>query len=360
MSEYLRYYRGKKVLVTGGAGAVGSVLVRRLLELEAHVLVIDDLSSGYTWNLPQDNQNLLFIKGDIRSDVNLKRVFSEEPETVFHLAAFFANQNSVDFPEHDLATNGLGTLKLLEYAALYGRVERVVYASSGCSIYPSEAPLPYRETQGAGMHMTTPYQITKMLGELYMNYFYKMKNLATAKARFFNSYGPGEVPGQYRNVIPNFIYWAMKGRPLPITGTGEETRDFTYVGDIADGLLRMGYFRAAIGEAFNLAAGREIRIIDLANMVNRIVGNDQGVVHLARRKWDTKSRLLASNEKARTVLGFTPDPDFECGIRRAVAWFRENWDRIQDSAQFGPGASSAVRPVQPARQVREAEVYLNA
>jgi len=166
-----------------------------------------------------------------------------------------------------------------------------------------------------------------------------------SKARFFNSYGAGEVPGQYRNVIPNFIWWAMKKQPLPITGTGEETRDFTYVGDIVDGLLRMGYLKEAIGEAFNLAAGREIKIIDLANLVNRLVNNDKGIVFLERRKWDTKTRLLASNEKAKRILGFNPTLDFEFGVKEAIEWFKSNWRFIEESAQFGPGASSAVRPV---------------
>lgn len=344
MSEYLKYYDGKRVLITGGAGAVGSVLTRKLLDFGAEVIVLDDLSSGYTWNLPQGSQKLLFVEGDVANEVDLKRVFNEKPQVVFHLAAFFANQNSVDYPQKDLNTNGLGTLKLLECCAMYGRLERIVYSSSGCSIYPSDAPMPFKEDCGVGLFMGTPYQITKMTGELYMNYYYKMYGLPVANARFFNSFGAGEVPGQYRNVIPNFIYWAMKKQSLPITGTGEETRDFTYVGDITDGLLRMGYMKEAVGEAFNLAAGREIRIIDLANMVNRLTGNTTELKYLQRRKWDTKPRLLACNEKARKVLGFEPNLDFEFGVKEAIGWFKENWNQIERSALFGPGASSAVRP----------------
>jgi nucleoside-diphosphate-sugar epimerase len=342
-TEYLDYYSGKRVLVTGGAGAVGSNLVRRLLDLGAFVIVIDNLSSGYTWLLPQDAPNLLFIEGDITNDVDLKRVFNEEPEIIFHLAAFFANQNSVDYPEKDLWVNGFGTLKLLEYTRIYGKVERFVYASSGCSIYPSDAPMPFKEDLPISSWMSTPYQITKALGELYCNYFYKMYDIPITKARFFNSFGPGEVPGQYRNVIPNFIYWAMLGKPLPITGTGEETRDFTYVGDIVDGLLRMGYYREAIGEAFNLAAGREVKIKYLAEKVNELTGNTAGIVFKPRRKWDTKPRMLASNEKAKKILGFQPDMDFEKRLKETVDWFRENWDKIVERAEFGPGISSAVR-----------------
>jgi nucleoside-diphosphate-sugar epimerase len=356
MNEYLNYYNGKKVLVTGGAGAIGSVLVRRLLELKADVVVLDDLSSGYTWNLPQEYKNLLFVRGDVANETDLKRVFNEEPEVVFHLAAFFANQNSVDYPEKDLNTNGFGTLRLLQFSALYNKLERFVYASSGCSIYPADAPMPFKEELGASMYMGTPYQITKMLGELYLNYFMKMKKLPVVKARFFNSYGAGEVPGQYRNVIPNFIYWAMHKQALPITGTGEETRDFTYSGDIVDGLLRMGNNKDVIGEAINLAAGKEIRIIDLANMVNRLTGNDQGIYYLPRRKWDTKPRLLASNEKAKRLLGFKPMLDFEFGVREAINWFKDNWKVINESAKFGPGTSSAVRPAKGAEKKEEPEL----
>lgn len=342
MEEYLSYYRNKKVLVTGGAGAIGSNIVKKLLELDAFVIVIDDLSSGYTWNLPQEASNLLFVEGDIANDIDLKRVFNEKPEIIFHLAAFFANQNSVDYPERDLQTNGLGTLKLLEYCKLYGRLERFVYASSGCSIYPVDAEMPYKEHL-TNLYMSTPYQITKMIGEVYCNYFWKIQNVPTVKARFFNSFGPGEVPGQYRNVIPNFIYWAKKGLSLRITGTGEETRDFTFVGDIVDGLLRMGYFKEAIGQEMNLAAGREIQIIDLAKIVNKLTKNAAEIKYVPRRNWDTKMRMLASNEKAKMMIGFTPDTDFEKCLKLAVDWFEENWEKIDENADFPPGTSSAVR-----------------
>jgi nucleoside-diphosphate-sugar epimerase len=340
--HYLNAYNGKTILVTGGAGAIGSNLCRRLAELGAQVIILDDLSSGVRWNVPS-LPGVLFVEGDVLDEVKLKRVFFERPQIVFHLAAFFANQNSVDHPERDLMVNGLGTLRLLEYSVLAG-AERFVYASSGCSIYGSESPLPLRE-EFMSMHLSTPYQITKMLGELYCNFFHHHYGLKVVKPRFFNSYGPGEVPGQYRNVIPNFIYWAMKGLPLPITGSGEETRDFTYVGDIVDGLLRAGVMESAVGEEFNLASGKETRILDLAHMINEATGNKAGVRYVERRKWDTKSRLLASVDKARRLIGYEPSTPLEVGLANTVQWFRENWDRIEASARFGPGVSAAVRDV---------------
>jgi nucleoside-diphosphate-sugar epimerase len=347
MDDYLRSYENKTVLVTGGAGAIGSNLSCALAELGAQVLILDDLSSAERWNVPS-MPGILFVEGDILDEVKLKRVFFECPQIVFHLAAFFANQNSVDHPESDLMVNGMGTLRMLEYSVLTG-VGRFVYASSGCSIYGSEAPLPLRE-EVMSMHLSTPYQITKMLGELYCNFFHHHFGLKVVKPRFFNSYGPGEVPGQYRNVIPNFIYWAIKGLPLPITGSGEETRDFTYVGDIVDGLLRGGVMESAVGQEFNLASGRETSIMDLANLINTAAGNTAGVRFATRRRWDTKSRLLASVDHARELVGYEPSTSFQEGLERTIQWFRDHWDDIEAAARFGPGVSSAVREMAAASE----------
>jgi nucleoside-diphosphate-sugar epimerase len=281
------------------------------------------------------------VEGDILDEVKLKRVFFERPRIIFHLAAFFANQNSVDHPERDLMVNGMGSLRMLEYSVFTG-VERFVYASSGCSIYGSESPFPLRE-EFMSMHLSTPYQISKMLGELYCNFFCNHYGLKVVKPRFFNSYGPGEAPGQYRNVIPNFIYWAMKGLPLPITGTGEETRDFTYVEDIVDGLLRAGTMESAVGQEFNLASGKETRVIDLAHMINETTGNKAAIHFTQRRKWDTKPRLLASIDRARDLIGYEPKIVFETGLKSTIKWFQVNWEKIEASPRFGPGVSSAVR-----------------
>jgi UDP-glucose 4-epimerase len=337
------YYSGKTVLVTGGAGAIGSRLSRALLELGATVIVLDDLSSAYEWNIPNSSK-LMFVKGDVANDIDIKRVFNEKPAVVFHLAAFFANQNSIDYPEKDLQTNGLGILKMLEYSAIHGRVERFVYSSSGCSIYGESKNFPLKEDD-ISLNLSTPYQVTKMVGELYCNYFYKQYGLKTVKARFFNSFGPGEVPGQYRNVIPNFVFRAMKGLSLAITGTGEETRDFAYVGDIVDGLLQSGYRDEAVGQAFNLGSGRETQIIDLANMINKQTENKAPIIYIERRKWDTKPRILASWEKAHNLFGYEPKTSFEEGLANTIQWFKDNWDSIERSAGFGPGMSSATRGV---------------
>jgi nucleoside-diphosphate-sugar epimerase len=209
-------------------------------------------------------------------------------------------------------------------------------------VYGGDAPLPLREDY-VSMNLTTPYQVTKMLGELYCNFFLNHYGLNVVKTRFFNNYGPGEIPGQYRNVVPNFIYYAMKGLPLPITGDGEETRDFTFVADTIDGLLRCGVMEEAIGKEFNLATNRETCIGDLARTINRLVGNRGGILSASRRKWDTHSRRLASIDRAKELLGYNPQTPLEVGLKHTIAWFTENWKQIDASASFAPGMSSAVR-----------------
>ena len=338
--------KGKNLLVIGGAGAIGSNLVYALSEIvqdTGKIIVLDNLSSikgEDSWNVP-NLSNVLFVKGDIRNDIDLKRVFKEDIKIVFHLAAFFANQNSVDYPETSAEVDVLGQIKILEYCRL-AKIERLVYASSGCAIYGSYGKMPLKE-DFISMHLTTPYQINKMTGEMYNNFYYHHYELPIVNCRFFNSYGPGEIPGQYRNVIPNFIYWAMQGKALPITGTGEETRDFTYVLDLVQGLLKSSYYKEAIGENFNLASGVEIKINKVAALVNTATSNETPINFRPTRKWDTKKRLLASIEKANRLINYKPVGNFEEGFKENHLWLKANWEKINDLADFPPGLSSAVR-----------------
>lgn len=344
--ETLKYYKDRTILVTGGAGAIGSNLIIALSMLVGNsgkVVVLDNLTAIKVkdpWNVTP-LPNIMFVLGDVRSDIDLKRIFKEEPSIIFHLAAFFANQNSIDYPEISADVDILGQIRLLEYSRL-AKVERFVYASSGCAIYGSYPELPLKE-DFISMHLTTPYQINKMTGEMYCNFYHHHYELPIVNCRFFNSYGPGEAPGQYRNVIPNFIYWAMQGRSLPLTGTGDETRDFTYVLDLVQGLIKAGYYPEAIGENFNLASGTETRIRNLVEMVNKATGNKAPITYLERRKWDTKPRLLACIDKAKKLVGYEPLVGFEEGFKTNIEWFRDNWEHILEVADFPPGMSSAVR-----------------
>ena len=332
MAEYLSEYKGKTALVTGGAGCIGSNLTRALIKAGvARITVLDDLSAGQRWNVP-DAPNVVFIQGSIVDDEALKKAFATKFDFVFHLAAHFANQNSVDDPEADLMVNGMGTLKVLQYSHL-NKVKKFVFASSGCSVYGSQAPLPLKE-EFVSLHLDTPYQTNKLLGELYCNFFHNYYGLPVATARYFNVFGPGEVPGKYRNVIPNFVWWALHKKPLPLTGTGEETRDFTFVDDIIDGTLRLGIIPEAVGEAFNLASETETRIIDVANIVNELTGNTGGVDFVGKRDWDKISRRRASIAKARKVLGYEPKTKMKEGIKKTYDWITANRDQIEASCRF--------------------------
>ncbi len=314
------------VLVTGGAGAIGSRLVRRLLDCGAdRVVVVDDLSSGYEWLLPDDCR-LTFVERDV-CDLPILQIKARDP-VVFHLAAFFANQNSVDYPFADLHTNGKGTLAVLTWAA-NNNAQRVVYASAGCSIAGHGIDVPIREDMPVSLHLDTPYQITKALGEFYCNYF--NQHVSTVRCRFFNSYGPGEVPGRYRNVIPNFIWNALNNEPLVITGTGDETRDFIFVDDLVQGLILAATHPDAEGRAFNLGTGIETDILTLANTIVRACNSKSRIEFTARRPWDHSARRQADISLARSVLAFNPTVHTQRGIKQTLEWFIRERERIEAS-----------------------------
>jgi nucleoside-diphosphate-sugar epimerase len=312
------------VVVTGGAGAIGSRLVKRLLDAgAARVTVVDDMSSGYPWLLPSDSRVVL-KQGDV-ARIDTLRLDVDKP-TVFHLAAFFANQNSVDHPKDDLHTNGLGTLATLMWARDAG-AKRVVYASAGCSIAGHGIDAPIREDMPVSLDLDTPYQITKALGEFYCNYF--RRDVSTVRCRFFNSYGPGEVPGRYRNVIPNFIWLALHDEPLVITGTGAETRDFIYVDDLVDGLMLAGTVSSADAQAFNLGTGIQTRVIDLAQQIISACASKSRIDYAPRRSWDHSLRRQADIGKATSQLQFQPGVTLADGIQRTVEWFARHRAAIE-------------------------------
>jgi nucleoside-diphosphate-sugar epimerase len=312
------------VVVTGGAGAIGSRLVRRLLlEGADSVVVVDDLSSGHQWLLPEYSRVELIVR-DVCEILDVELDVSKP--LIFHLAAFFANQNSVNHPVEDLHTNGLGTLTTLIWAS-ERQARRFVYASAGCSIAKHGTSEPFKEDMPVSLHLDTPYQITKALGEFYCNYF--DSRVPSVRCRFFNSYGPGELPGPYRNVVPNFIWRALNDEPLIITGTGNETRDFIYVDDLVEGLGRAAVVPAACGEAINLGTGQQTRILDLAETIIKMCNSKSPIEFAPRRPWDKSQHREANIEKAKDILGLSPTVSIYEGIGRTIEWFKENRTRIE-------------------------------
>jgi nucleoside-diphosphate-sugar epimerase len=328
------HYHGAQVLVTGGAGAIGSNLTRALVALGSAVVVVDDLSSGFLKNLHPVADRIVFVEGDIVKDEVLAKVFARRFDLVFHLAALFANQNSVEHPEQDLATNGMGTLKLCSRSVESG-VGRFVFASSSC-VYGGAGG---RIAEGAPCAPHTPYAMTKLLGEQYVGFHHRHHGLQTVVLRYFNSFGPGEYPGPYRNVIPNFMARARRGEVLPLTGDGEETRDFTFVADTVRGTLMAGMVPEAAGQTLNLGTGQETRIRDLAVAINEIAGNAAGIRYVERRSWDHIPHRCACVDRAREVLGYKPEVALEEGLAATYRWVQESGCEpgLQPAEQVGCG-----------------------
>lgn len=313
----MSFFKSKTVLVTGGAGAIGCNLSKELVKRGCNVIIIDNLSSGFKSNIPKKCR---FIYGDICDEKTLKKAFDYAPDIVFHLAANFANQNSVEHPESDLKTNGLGTLRLLKYSKK-NKIGKFIYASSSC-VYGSKAG-PLKE-KDASTELDTPYAFSKFLGEQYVNFFNRYFGIKSVILRYFNSYGPEEYPGKYRNVIPNFIYAAMRGEPLTINGTGNETRDFTYVSDVIEGTLKATQSEYSDCMTFNIGFGKETKIKMLTDKINEMVGNKAGVRFVERRKWDHINRRLAFIDKAKRILKYAPKVGLDEGLINTIEWFKNN------------------------------------
>lgn len=303
-----------RILVTGGAGAIGSNLAAALLADGHEVTVLDDLSSGHEQLIPAGAR---FVAGSVTRDEDLREAFDPIPEYVFHLAALFANQNSVDHPERDLEVNGLGMVKVLEMSRAVG-VRKLLYTSSSC-VYGAKAVM--REDDSDFLP-DTPYAITKLLGERYCRFWSDQHGLDTVMVRLFNAYGPHEFPGRYRNVIPNFLKLAMAGQKLPITGTGDETRDFTFHEDVVRGIIDALFSPTRPGDVFNVASGIETTIRELAEAINALTGNKAGLEFRPRRGWDHVNRRRGDIAKAQAAFGYAPRIGLKEGLARTYEWLK--------------------------------------
>jgi UDP-glucose 4-epimerase len=331
-------FEGRHFAVVGGAGFVGSNLTRRLADLGAEqVVVIDNLLSSERANVP-DAPSVVFVEGSITDDAVLSKLPSGL-DVVFHLATFHGNQNSMADPIADHDNNTYTTLKLLEHLTTLPAAPHVVYSSAGCTVAQKtfDEAKPTTEDDPVSLHLDSPYQISKIIGELYGNYYYSRHGIEFVKARFQNVYGPGEVLGAgawrgtpatvWRNVTPTFVYRALKGEQLPVDNGGIATRDFIYVDDIVDGLLRC----AALGEPngiYNLASGVETPILELAETVNELADNRAGIDLRPARDWDHSGKRFGSTERAAREIGFRARVGLRDGLTRTIEWTRANLDRI--------------------------------
>jgi UDP-glucose 4-epimerase len=336
-------FTAQKILVVGGAGFVGNNLVRSVLRSEPRaVLVVDNLLSAERSNLPE-HQALSLIEGSIADDAVLAEL-PADLDYVFHLATYHGNQSSIHNPLADHENNTLTTLKLFERIKDFKSIKRVVYSSAGCTVAEKTFDTAHATTEDdpVSLYLDSPYQISKIIGELYANYYFTHHGLPVVKARFQNVYGPGEVLGAgrwrgtpatvWRNVTPTFIYRALKGMPLIVENEGIATRDFIYVEDIVDGLLRCAT-TGNPGEVYNLASGVETSIGDLAQLITRLANSAAPVEFGPARPWDHSGKRFGSTEKAQRELGFVVQIALEEGLRRTIAWSREHMARIESCMQ---------------------------
>lgn len=329
----------KDVLVVGGAGFVGSNLVKMLLDQDAaHVSVVDNLLSSERNNVPDSSRVTMHV-GSIADDETLSGI-SDQFDYVFHLGTFHGNQNSIHDPLTDHANNTLTTLKLFEHFKSFGRLKKLIYAGAGCAVAEKTYDAAEATTEEApiSIRMDSPYSISKIIGEFYACYYQRQHGLPVVRARFQNVYGPGEVLGAgqwrgtaatvWRNVTPTFIYKAIHGHALPVDGDGMTSRDFIYVDDICRGLIACA-LNGASGDVYNIASGKETTIRELATTINALTGSKAPIEWRARRAWDRSGRRFGSPDKAKRELGFEAQVDIAEGLRRTVAWTRENLEFIE-------------------------------
>jgi UDP-glucose 4-epimerase len=333
--------KGSTALVVGGAGFVGSNLVRSVLAAGARrVVIVDNLLSAERTEVLV-TPGVEFVEASITDDGVLASL-EDSFDYVFHLATYHGNQSSMHDPLADHENNTLTSLKLFNRLSTFRNLRRVVYSSAGCTvaekIYGDARPT--IEDDPVSLHLDSPYQISKIVGEMYANYFQARFGLPTVIARFQNVYGPGEILGAgrwrgtpatvWRNVTPTFIYRALKGLPLTLENNGESSRDFIYVDDIVRGLMLCAT-KGDVGEVYNLASGVETTIRELADEINRNVDPPTPVELAGRRPWDHSGNRLGSTEKARAALGFTATVDLAEGIQRTIAWTRSNMPVIESA-----------------------------
>ncbi|MDZ4368784.1 MAG: NAD-dependent epimerase/dehydratase family protein [Afipia sp.] len=325
-------FADKNVLVVGGAGFVGSNLVKQILrEKPRKLTIVDNFLSADPVNVP-DDPAVKLVSGSITSD----RILAEldgDLDYAYHLACFHGNQSSIHDPLMDHDNNTLTTLKLFERLKDIKTLKKVVYSAAGCAVAAKtfDGATATGEDAPVSLFHDSPYSISKLIGEMYGNYYFTRFGLPFVKARFQNVYGPGEILGAgrwrgtpatvWRNVTPTFIWKSLHGEALPVENGGIATRDFIFVEDMARGLMACG-LNGEPGEIYNLGSGAEVTIRELAERINAATGNTAPIALTPARDWDRSGQRFATTDKAREKLGFVAGVPHEEGIRRTVEWTR--------------------------------------
>lgn len=308
MIEYLNRLKGRRILVTGGAGFIGSNLVD-VLTPDNNVVVLDDLSSGTLANLEKSKDKINFVKGDVR-DEKLVTDLVSKADVVFHLAANVGNVKSIEDPVFDMDVNVKGTLNLLQ-ACRQSKIERLVYSASS-AIFGEAKHLPMDE--GHPIQPESPYAVSKLAAEKYCFAFHKVYGIPVSAVRYFNVYGPRQGSSGYSNAIPIFFRRVKEGNPIIIFGDGKQTRDFVFVGDVVQANILAATTPAAIGESFNIGAGKAQDVNELVVLIDKLTGNTRAAEYAPARLGEVR-HSQANISKAQNVLGYQPRILLKEGLR---------------------------------------------
>lgn len=331
------------IVVTGGAGFVGSNLVRHLLGSSSpqSIWVIDNFLSSEPENLPVDSRVKVLV-GSAADERVLNRL-PTHLDYVFHLACYHGNQSSIHDPLADHDNNSYPSLVLFDFLNKKSHLKKVVYSAAGCAVAQKtlEEPAATSEDASVSLFHDSPYSISKLVGEMYGNYYFSQYGLPFVKARFQNVYGPGEILGAgqwrgtshtiWRNVIPTFVWNAISNEPIPLENKGAGSRDFIFVGDVVDGLCRCALLGKE-GENYNLGSGRETLILELARSIIELSDSQSELQFLqGSRSWDRSGRRFADTRKSCSEIGFVANTGIDEGLFATIEWTQENRDKISAS-----------------------------
>lgn len=302
-------------LVTGGAGFIGSHISEELIRRGHRVRVVDSLVTGYQRNL---RDGVEFVKGDL-SDPQVARAAVDGMEYVIHQAAIPSVPRSVEKPEESHRANVDGTMQVLLASRAAG-IKRVVFAGSS-SVYGDQPVLPKTETMPT--NPLSPYALQKLMAEMYLQMFTRLYGLETVTTRYFNVFGPRQDPGSpYSGVISLFIKALSEGTTPIIYGDGEQTRDFTYVANVVDGVLRAAETPGVGGQVFNVATNSRISLNELLETLKKIFGSNVEPIYREARQGDVRDSQ-ADISKAEKMLGYKPTVGLEEGLRKTVEWYKQ-------------------------------------
>ncbi len=307
-------------LVTGGAGFIGSNMVRFLLEKGQTVRVLDNFETGRRENLSEMAEKIELIEGDIRDETTVRQSVSGA-EVVYHLAALGSVPRSIEDPKTTHDVNVTGMFNLLE-AARKDQVKRFVFASSS-SVYGQSEVLPQHE--GLPMAPISPYGASKAVGEIYCKAFYEAYGLQTISLRYFNVFGPRQDPNsQYAAAIPLFVSALLRDQQPTIFDDGEQTRGFTYIEDVLEANWQATTVKETQGEAINISTASAVSVNTVVNTIRELLKKEHIEPKYAPPRAGDIKHSLANVGKAGDVIGYDPQVSFEQGICRAIDWYKEN------------------------------------